>query len=445
MATGYNIPGFGHVVPATTSGDIYAPGADLVTMPLGTVDTCSIKVANVPSPAFITEIAGQKISPLRQLWINSVDFSDRVMKWPSFRRDIGQVKPVSLTIPLSNADKTLNYFINSYGMFSTPAVITYGINDPACGDEYMTLFRGTIETVDQKNSVLNVGLMDKFKSFGEIKLGTSETPLSYVSSNYFPGDLVWEVITVEGGLDSTLSAANIDIDYDSWVAWKTLFEDDNIRTTGEFSGAKLIDVMQEMADLYDSVMTLERSRLTFSRRDFTQPDSVILLVDGDVKSTSVEFDDKRIVNEHFTKGDFNTVAGLYETTGEAVNAGSQTRNGLRTETLEPDGVWLVGQVANDNLSDRIVARELNTRAEYEIISTLKPAHIQLNSGVRFTDAQLDVTSASIHRVSGLTHNVDNGETKVRLRVSDSLVGFRLDHDTNSGSLGLLDHNHNVLL
>jgi len=449
MPIGFNTPGFGTYVASTgTDDDQYLPTdqGGRFAAPLQPLDPCTVKITNVPSPAFLTLIAGKKISPLRRLVVNGVDLSDRVLQWPSFRRDFGKLKPVAFTIRVSNADKTLNHFINSDTEFNKVVTLDYGINDPDCGDEYINLFTGSLDKTSQRDSVLSLGMIDKFKEFSDTRVGSDETPVDLRGGGLVLPDLLWELITTHGGLSTVLDATNPDVNYTAFTAWREAFVLDTVQAEGYYTGVSLTDIIAELAQISDSIFSFERGRLTMSRLDTTLPPDIVTLTDDDIIGNYVERDDKDITNVQTVRGGLDVVAGTYSISSTTTDAVSVVDFGTRESISEPKSSWLSTPSGVDNLSQRVVNRESRPIPEHELDSTLKVAHATLNSGIRFDDAQLDIVAAdSVWRVSGVTYNVDSGETRIRVLPATSFVGFRLDNDIADASLGLLDHNHNVLL
>ncbi len=53
-------------------------------------------------------------------------------------------------------------------------------------------------------------------------LGSGQAPVDYFSGiAKNSAQLVWDILTIYGGLDNTASSANTDIDYDAWSDWNT--------------------------------------------------------------------------------------------------------------------------------------------------------------------------------------------------------------------------------
>jgi hypothetical protein len=379
----------------------------------------------------------------RVFTIGSSNYVDRVIKWPTFNRSVDKTKPVTLSIPLANDDKALNYIVNSDSLLNTDCTLSINAVDSYAVVHSLNLFKGTIESVSQSGGKLNVNLMDRFKGFGESIIGdtTSGGALQFVDSNHLPGDLLWTMITSYGGLDNTKSSTNPDINYKSFTNWANIFEGDNIRLNAKFTGQKMIDIMTKFSDLLDSSFTFENNKLRFYRGSVNVSSLFISVGDSNIIDITVSKDDKKIINKQLVSGGWSVDSSYYTVNVTEVDTVSQGSFGIRESKVEDNVLWFVDSASAKNLAERYIFKQKNPLLEYNIKGGLGSSVLLMGDGLHFSDSQLDVDSSTSFYIEGLKVDLDTGETVIKTRNMPQLDSFILDVDTYS----VLDQDYNYLL
>lgn len=380
---------------------------------------------------------------IRRLTMGSSDYSDRVVRWPSFKREVDNIKPISLTVPLANDDKALNYIFNNTTLLNQDVTLQMGLVDSDGNDELMDLFKGKIESSRMSGGQLSISLLDRFKGFTETILGdtTSGGALQFVNSDHLPGDLMWTMVTCYGGFDTTQSSANTDINYASFIDWKNIFIGDSILLNAKFTGQKMSDFMTKMGKVLDSSFIFENNKLKFYRGSIQVSSEFNNLDNSSIKKVEVRLDEKKIVNKFRASGGWSVDSNYYTINQTDVDSASQVTYGVRDDKLEDSVVWLSDEASALNLAERYVFKGRNPLLNYEIKSTLGALYYRIGDGLNFDDQQLDVASTTNFYVEGFGVDMDTGETIIKTRNMPQLPAFILDVDTYS----VLDKDYNFLL
>jgi len=379
----------------------------------------------------------------RKFTVGGSDFTDRVTKWPVIKRDFDRPKPVSLSVPLANADKALNTLVNELTLLTTDCFLQIGLTHPTSGDEFIDVFKGTISSVRMNNGLLAVSMLDRFKGFSEVLVGDTSSggSILFIDSDHAPGDLVWTMVTCYGGLSNVASTSNPDIDYASWESWKSVYESDNILMQAKFTGQKMSDVMLKMSKMLDSAFVFEDNLLKFYRLDATVNSLGVSLGDGTIKNVDVLLDDKKVVNVQKVSAGYDVTSQQFGIRITEPNSASQTTYGERESSLEDSTLWLTSSSSALNLAERLIYKDAFPYREYNIDSTFESIVLCLGDGFRFNDSQLDVSSETDFMVSGNTIDMDTGLVKLRTRALAALQPFVLDTTT----FQVLDQAYNFLL
>ena len=96
---------------------------------------------------FIDQTQLKSASPKRVLTIAGSDYSSRVTKWPSIRRAYDDIRPVNITLDLSNEDQALNIFRSEPLNLLADCTLKMGYTHATSGDELITLYSGSIDRV----------------------------------------------------------------------------------------------------------------------------------------------------------------------------------------------------------------------------------------------------------------------------------------------------------
>lgn len=146
------------------------------------------------------------------------------------------------------------------------SVVSSEIRVPRSG-EWLDILTGWGDDPEFVGSSVSIAIRDKFAGLFEKALGSKDAPIDYYSSAYNPADLAWDILTTHGDLDSEESSANVDIDYDSWLAWEKDCAEVNLSLSGKFTGQSIREALELIRALTNSDISVDGSGLiTFLRR-----------------------------------------------------------------------------------------------------------------------------------------------------------------------------------
>ncbi len=179
------------------------------------------------------------------------------------------------------------------------SVISSGKFVPMAG-EWLDILTGWGDDPIFVETSVSVAIRDKFAGLFEKTIGSKDSPVDYYTSAYNPADLAWDILVSHGGLDSTASTANTDIDYTAWSTWKTACSTANLSLSGRLTGETIREAMELIRDLTNSDISVDGSGLvTFLRR----AKGVASGTERSFNTTNaadfvVKLDDSKIVNYH---------------------------------------------------------------------------------------------------------------------------------------------------
>lgn len=124
-------------------------------------------------------------------------------------------------VTVSNADQSWNIFLSDLTNHGNLGIIELKFSGLS---ENMSLFRGVVDHVElsDRDMTASIYLYDRLAKFLDQEMDPRPGALDLVNGPYTnPMSFIWEILVTEGGLDSTASQANRDIDYAKWDALKT--------------------------------------------------------------------------------------------------------------------------------------------------------------------------------------------------------------------------------
>lgn len=389
---------------------------------------------------FVDQATLRSSTPKRVFTIAGSDYSSRVLKWPTIKREWNAIRPTNLTIGLTNEDGALNFFRTDKTKLRVQCQVRIGFTHPTSGDELITQHQGYIEQIRYSDGSAELSIVDNMKEFAERVLGSDDTPLSYTGSNYLPSDIMWWLCTSYGGKSAVASTSNPDIDYTSFAALAQVFSNDSLFIQAQFKGTKLNEALRKLGRMTDAGIYDEGGKITFAR--FTESNSVESMI-GSTEARSIELriDDTLIVNKQWVYANYNTTSGQWAINCFVVETPSVNSFGLREAIEKDESVWYVSSATAQNLAQRRTLFTLEPPELYTIDTTLVVLHRQIGDMVRLTDPLLSVTSADSWRIMSYAKDLDTGKSRVIVSNERIAQPFILDHDV----YGLLDQNYNFLL
>jgi hypothetical protein len=201
--------------------------------------------------------------PERKFNYKGTDKSSYVGTYGTVTRNADAITSGNCTPQIINTDQSWNAILASPQTHIIPGatISTLQIGYTAIG--FMTLFTGRLESVNFSD-VDNVGLSfrDKISDFTKKTIGSSMIPADYYSSASYtvfsnanwssgrnPADIIWHILTYWGGLDSTESSANVDIDWDKFSEFRIILGAIGYLVQAKFQGQTIATALKEFCEL----------------------------------------------------------------------------------------------------------------------------------------------------------------------------------------------------
>jgi len=381
------------------------------------------------SSDFLVEI--EKRVPLvgRKFTIGTSDYTAFVKRWPKIRKRWNDIRPINITINLSNENQAFDFFEDEPYKMQNETKIQFGVpwsvESPAGTDEYINIHEGKISSVKYTKDSCTLSVVDKIKPFAEKLLGDTDNPLDYTNSDYLPSDLAWYWATSYGGLDTTKSTANTDIDYDDFSAWADVFSSSSILAQAYFEGTRLNEAFRKLGRITRSSIYVEDGKLRFAR--YTETTSITLdLGANPIIDVHGLIDDKQIINKHITFADYNVDSDTYSVVVNDEDTTSVNTYGSREQIEKDQNVWYVNSASAVDLSQRIVLTQKEPYVQLKAKTTAAPITRFIGDLITFEFDKLGIGAGDTKRLMG--YEFDLQSMSMNIEVDDSqIVGiFRLD-------------------
>ncbi len=389
---------------------------------------------------FVDQTAEKTSAPKRVFTIGDSDYSGRVLRWPRLARSWNDIRPVALSIDLSNEDQEINFFKDDKTHLRSECKVSIGFTHPDSGDELIDVFTGRVDKVKYSRGLVNLQMLDKIKDFAEAVVGTSDEPVTFTDTDYLPSEIAWTLVTCYGGLVDSRDAANEDIDYPSFETWAGVWSGDNVFMKARFDGVKVNDALRRLGRVTNSAIFVENNKLGFFR--FAEADSHETLIDDDTAmGITLEIDDQAIVNKQWVYAAYDVDSRYHTIATFGVNIASVNSFGLREEVERDESIWYVSSATAQNLAERLVDFASSPYEKYRIEGALTPLARQIGETVRIVDGYLGVNSSFTWRVMGYEIDLDRGRSAIQVDGSQIYQDFILDDDL----FGILDDGPGRLL
>jgi len=315
-----------------------------------------------------------------------------------------------------------------------------GIYVPRAG-EWIKFFTGLGDEPRFEGAYLNLQLRDKMAKMLEKKVGSGQGPVDYYTASYNPADLVWDLLTTHGGLDSTASTANTDIDYTLWSDWKTDCTSLSLSLEAKLEGEYIGTVLEKVAYLTHTVIFI-RGDGKFAFYRYSPPAGTVYTFDDDnthnqeVKQT---FDE--LLNDIRCYYDYDQALETWAGSVTADDATSQTSYGKVSHTEEDTSVWHATEGSAQDYCNRRINRFKDPRQFCNFDTgimgfVIEPGDL-VNNDIDFWGYVSDV-----FEVRKLDFDLNVGKTRIEMLNVNfyQLGGFLLD----DAYWGLLDEAYNPL-
>lgn len=382
----------------------------------------------------------------REFHFNGTDYSDKLLDMGNFSQRAFEGDPpdsVDLVVTVLNDAGEFNFLNTTKTNLTKAGQLKVGY-----AGELINRYEGKLDRVEFSADRRPFARLTFRTRVGEIlqkTIGSEPTPVLYTSSNYNPMDLAWDILTNYAGLDNTASAANVDIDYDSWAKTKTLHTALAFEVKARYTGQTVADAISQIADLTDTVIYGEADgKIVFKKYvpevtagGFYEFDSQ----NADIQTARMGFDrKKRIINKAVVSYGYNPSTQIWAGVVTVEDTTSQTNFGLNSRVFQNVNVWHETQLSATSHADHIVYRYADP-AEEIVFDTKRGTQAlihQIGDVIEVTWPDRSYTNKKF-RIYGLTGQLSEGKYQVTAEVFDKLTlgnYFILDDATN----GLLDNN-----
>ena len=386
-------------------------------------------------------------NPSSQTFVFTFDGTDRtakVIEIPTIKRDSNQVIGKDFSIRLENASQTFNTFITSKTNFLKTGTFDFGFATESGTVESIQLYGGVLQRTDFDETEVTLLFDDRLTKLKDRKIGTSTEPVSFVSVN--PASMYWAIVTSYGGLDTTASSLNTDLDYDSWVRWVQGLEGDQYRVSAHFPGTQVVDAIDKIARITDSTIYAEGDNKLYTLRNsavgsdtFTLTDSTIV----DVSDMTIRAD--QILNKVDVNIGWNPATNSWESgVVTSQKTGSVSSYGEFQTQFDDTNVWHTTSLNGLNLASRITFRRAEPNINVKIKTPLTTMAAQLSDEISVTTNIYSLSNYNFF-LQGYTKDIKNGMVTLEADEGFSkgggrLKGFILDVVTFSA----LDQTYNPL-
>jgi len=369
---------------------------------------------------------GTGFEPSRSFTIGTSDYTDRVTRWPKISRKSNQFKSANVKVALANTDGHFNTFYNN--VYTIPNTCTL-----TC-DSY-TLYVGFLQDVQYSREKCTVTLRDRLSDLEVLKIGDSNNVISFAPQ--IPSDIAWTLCTCYGGLDSTTSSSNTDIDYTMFSLWAETFSSDSVTVEANYDGQKITKALESLAKMTDSDIWISRDgKLKFkSRFDVASNDTTV--DEPYVIDMSINIDQDRLTNKQYVYGAYSSDNSDWSLVKFSQDQASINSYGLHESIIKDEHVWYQSSVYAGVIADKMILQFKNPVKEYTVRTPFTHINTTLSDRVRLVDSFFSIDSAEAWRVVAEKIDMDNGEIEFELDGAQSFEPFYLDVSNLDGNYYLL--------
>lgn len=427
------------------------------------------------SSNFESKMAEQNLHPLRRFKYNGTYYTAYVDDYGVAMLNAKKVSAGAVTVGLINTDKTFNMFLSDISNIRNTGIIDFalgaigkvaragcaiaglsvaGLVSPntncnltniyvAIGGEWVKFFTGIGDETQFYKAHLNLQLRDKMASMLEKEIGSFQSPIDYYSSSYNPADLTWDLLVTHGGLDSTVTTANTDIDYTIWSDWKTDCAGLSLSLEAklEGGGTTIGSVLKKIAYLTHTLIFVRGdNKFVFYR--YAPPAALVYTFNNsNSRNFEVHQTVEDIINDITCYYDYDQAGGTWAGNVTASDATSKTDYGTVPRTEEDTQVWHATQGSAQEFCNREMGRYKDPRQFCSFETGINGFVIEPGDLIN-NDISFPGYVSAPFEIRNLEFNLNVGRTRIEaLNVNFyQLGGFLLD----DAYWGLLDEAYNPL-
>jgi hypothetical protein len=336
-------------------------------------------------------------------------------------------------VTLSNADQSMNIFLSDLTNHGNPARIELGISGES---DTMTVFTGVIDHTEfsdrdmtcslyltQQSTVLN--LLDQTISPAPDALDM----VNGVDTN--PLDFIWSILTAEGGLDSTVTQDNIDIDYTTWSAVQTKVGTQNFsigaRIPRSHTYRSALQLILDFCSCWAFITNEGKLGFAYADNDAVAGDDtwseseILHKVNGStIDGHRVSTDQSEIINNQFVSFGFSITTGLWSsselgTTLQNQEATSQSDYGVRSIAEADTQIWHVDVTSATGGSNWVESIHKDPKILSEVTAWLYGARSQIGDVIDLTDVDYGFTNKLMKIMRIVSFNLTDFTVTVLMR------------------------------
>lgn len=381
------------------------------------------------SSSFISQTRSKKFDPVRTFTIAGSDYSERVLKWPKFNFKWDDIRPKNVQLRLSNEDGGMNFLRNDKTLMRGTSILAMGIVG-----ETIELFEGEITDIEFNKGICTVTITNKFQQLSDRKMGTSDSPVDYTTSNYLPSDMAWWAITSYGGYSTVQSTSNPDIDYTSFNDWAAIFSGDAVLVQGIFDGQKVTEVLRKIARNTHSAIFINQNKLHFHRFGIADA-SVTSLSDTEVMNAKLRFSTRDVINRQLVSGDYDVDSDFHQFTVFDESSVSVDSFGLKENIVKDVNFWYVNSQSAINFAQRRILANADPDDRILVDTTLVGLPRVIGETIYYEESFFGISES--YRIMAQDIDMDKGKTSFDIDRTQLTNAFILDTSTLDNTVEVL--------
>ena len=395
-------------------------------------------------------------SIVRKFTFQNSNLTDRIIKFPTIRREYKNVTAQPFTIELENASQLMNELIEDKTKFRQDGEVMYGYQATANSVDALCLGGGSLITARYNNSKVSLTFKNRMDILSEKKISldtTSKTGVTYVGSEYNPADLTWDILTSNSfgaQFSSIKSYTNGQIHYDSWKRWYDTLDSENITVNGFFEADDTYQkALQSIAEVTDSAIYVEADNKIYFVRNLVGVQSFAgSILDSDIISMSTNGDANDMCNEYIVPTSFTVADNGVSSDPHArlahINTASVNSFGKVSKEVTTNKIWYTNSANANNLAQRVVARRREPEIAVQVKTPIKYLQQQLGDLMYITASEVGLISEPYTMV-GQTIDVENNTMDLKLSVGHGIAVANMTVFTlGDATLGTLDNTVGLL-
>ena len=306
---------------------------------------------------------------------------------------------------------------------------TSGIMSFTFDDETTPLYTGDLANIKYNNQKATITLKDKIWKLTDNLIGSDEAPVSF--TNLIPSDIAWDIMTCYGLLDSTQSNINVDVDYDSFLAWAGVFSSDNVLMSAYYNGTKSLTALSDLGESTRSTIWVNESgKFEFDRfGGVTVASETFLISEREQLDFEVDVTAKDAVNNYGVNYDYNVDSDTFASIEYSVNTDSINAIGELQENLEITTIWYDNETDASLIGQREVYLYGKPPRLWKTATGLNGINRTISELSRLEQGFYGVTSSDVWRITDQQIDMGSGRVDLTFDSAVSLYGFYLDIDS----------------